>query len=146
VKSIRIFFSNGIQNYDPHRTAPRTPRPRQSRPSTRTPPCRSHPAAPPSLDLLGEPRLRSSCPAPPWDPAGAHRRTMPSVNPHRAAVERATTSVHALAPRGDHAGTRAARGPQNRGPAGLPAGHAWQGVGLSTVAVGRISARHCAMF
>jgi hypothetical protein len=73
-------------------------------------------------------------------------RTLPPVNPHRAAVERVTTSVRARAPRGDHAGTRAARGPLNRGPADLPAGHAWQGVGLSTVAVGRISARHCVMF
>jgi hypothetical protein len=145
VKSIRIFFSNGIQNYDPHRTASRTPPPRQSRPSTRTPPCRSHPAAPPSLDLLGELRLRSSCPAPPWAPTSAHRQNLATGQP----PSRRCRARHHVGARELHAVTtpaHAQRGPPGRGPAGLPAGHAWQAVRLSTVAVGRISARHCVMF
>jgi hypothetical protein len=69
------------------------------------PPHRSHAwtAAPPSPDCLGEPRLHSSCPAPPRDPTGARRQHLGVVEPppswrracHHTRTPRAVTTSRA---------------------------------------------------
>jgi hypothetical protein len=126
------------------RTTSRTPPPRRSHPPTGTSPCWPLPAAPPSPDFLGEPRLRSSCPAPPRDPTGARRQHLAAGQPpprrHRA---RYRAGARASCARGF---LRGWTGPPGRGPAGHPVGRVWQATTPHTVAAGRIRARHCAAF
>jgi hypothetical protein len=56
------------------------------------------PAAPPSPDCLGEPRLHSSCPAPPRDPTGARRQHLAADEPppSRRRARHRTRRPHAV--------------------------------------------------
>jgi hypothetical protein len=106
-------------------------------------------ATPPPTDLLGEPCLRSSCPAHKPCYSGALTENLAAGSPppgrrrarHRTVPRAVTTLAHAQ--RTGH--LRGCTGPPGRGPTGLLAGRACQAATPRTIATGRILSRHCAV-